>query len=72
MIKKLIRQLIVAYLGRCWGVFHASAYGTGGRYVVLMNEQQYHYYTNFAQGLTPEAFHKLVWALREADGTPSR
>jgi hypothetical protein len=68
MIRKLIHWLIVAYLRHCWGAFHASAYGQDGRYVVLMNDQQYHYYTNFAQGLTPEAFHKVVWALREADG----
>jgi hypothetical protein len=41
-MRKLLHHFIAWYLRRCGGAFHTYAYGTHGRYVVLMNEQAYH------------------------------
>jgi len=48
-MRKIIHWLIVWYLRKCWGAFHAFPYGEQGRYVVLMNEKQYHKYTHLAE-----------------------
>jgi hypothetical protein len=45
LYRKIVHWLIVQYLKSCWGAFHAFPYGSDGRYVVLMNEDQYHHYT---------------------------
>lgn len=42
MIIHLIHKLICRYLRHCSGSFHCYPYGPKGRYVVLMNEDQYH------------------------------
>jgi hypothetical protein len=47
--RRVIHAMICWYLRRCWGAFHHGPYGAaGGRYVVLMNERQYHEYTLLA------------------------
>lgn len=38
----LAKRACVWYLRRCRGAFHWGAYGDSGRYVVLLNERQYH------------------------------
>jgi len=45
----IIHKIIVWYLRHCGGAFHHFAYGPNGRYVVLMNEQQYHDYKNLIE-----------------------
>lgn len=44
MLRKLIHRAIVAYLRRCGGAFHHGGYGSLGRYVMCVNEQQYNAY----------------------------
>lgn len=39
---KLIHSLIVKYLLSCGGAFHHNEYGENGRYIVIMNEEEYH------------------------------
>lgn len=41
-MRHLIHKIICWYLRKCGGAFHAFPYGTQGRYVVLMNDDQYH------------------------------
>lgn len=45
-MKRLIHKAIQWYLRRCGGVFHTNPYGPSGRYVVLMNEYQYHEFSH--------------------------
>lgn len=66
MVKRWVHQAIVAYLKRCGGTFHSGEYGEQGRYVALMTEQQYHYYTVLARSTTADEFFSIVWAAREA------
>lgn len=40
-MRGLIHKMIVWYLRRCWGAFHAYPYGPEGRYVVLMTDGQF-------------------------------
>ena len=40
-MRGLLHRFIVWYLRRCGGVFHTFPYGFHGRYVVVMNEDQY-------------------------------
>lgn len=40
-MRHLLHKAICWYLRRCAGAFHCYPYGTGGRYVVLMDESQY-------------------------------
>lgn len=42
LYRKVIHKLIVKYLISCGCAFHHGEYGESGRYVVLLNEQQYH------------------------------
>jgi len=46
MIRKLIHRAICWYLRKCAGAFHTYPYGETGRYVVLMRDDQYHYWDN--------------------------
>jgi len=41
-MRHLIHKIVVWYLRRCAGAFHAYPYGPTGRYVVLMTDWQYH------------------------------
>jgi hypothetical protein len=41
-MKRIIHKFIVWYLRNCGHAFHHGEYGDKGRYVVLMNESQYH------------------------------
>lgn len=41
-MRHVIHKLICWYLRRCSGAFHCYKYGETGRYVVLMNDDQYH------------------------------
>ena len=43
-MRYIVHWLIVKYLRSCWGAFHMFPYGRTGRYVVLMNEDEYHQY----------------------------
>lgn len=43
-MRKYIHKFIVKYIRNCGGSFHHNKYGVDGRYVVLMNEKQYHNY----------------------------
>lgn len=43
-MKHALHKAIVWYLRRCAGAFHCFRYGPMGRYVVLMNERQFHEY----------------------------
>lgn len=45
-MRHLIHKLIVWYLRKCAGVFHAYPYGRSGRYVMLMTDEQYHQWTS--------------------------
>ena len=45
IMRKIIHKLILKYLIKCGGSFHTNPYGNTGRYIVLMNERQYHDYT---------------------------
>jgi hypothetical protein len=62
---KFIHTLILWYLARCGGAFHTNPYGQAGRYVVAMSDEQYHYYKELAEKITPVEFHGMVWKLRE-------
>ena len=66
-MRHFLHKLIIWHLHRCAGAFHAYPYGERGRYVVLMTDSDYHYYKTLAAGLTPEEFHRRVWAIRESD-----
>jgi len=44
---KAIHWIIEKYLISCGGAFHHNEYGEKGRYVVLMNETEYHYFQEF-------------------------
>jgi len=44
IIAGFLHSFIAGYLQTCAGAFHAFPYGNSGRYVVLMNERQYHEY----------------------------
>ncbi len=48
-MRRQLHRFIVWYLRRCAGAFHFFPYGPKGRYVVLMNETQYHRYTHLAR-----------------------
>ena len=41
-MERVIHRFIVWYLRRAGGAFHTFKYGVDGRYVVLMNETDYH------------------------------
>ena len=41
-MRHLLHKAICWYLRRCAGAFHCYNYGEAGRYVVLMNDDQYH------------------------------
>lgn len=41
-MRHLLHKAICWYLRRCAGAFHCYNYGAAGRYVVLMNDDQYH------------------------------
>lgn len=41
-MRRIIHLLIMAYLQRSGGAFHTRPYGPDGRYVVVMNESEYH------------------------------
>lgn len=43
-MKRMIHRMICWYLRSCGGAFHSYPYGPQGRYVVLMDEGQYHEY----------------------------
>lgn len=43
-MRKIAHKLMQWYLRRSGGAFHTNPYGPAGRYVVLMNEDQYHRY----------------------------
>lgn len=45
-MRHLIHKVICWYLRRCGGAFHCYPYGERGRYVVLMDEQQYAEYNH--------------------------
>jgi len=45
-IRKLIHPAICWYLRRCGGAFHSYPYGKRGRYVVMMTDKQYGWYTH--------------------------
>ena len=48
-MKRKIHSLIVRYLKeRCGGATHVYPYGIEGRYIVIMNEEEYHHFTNRA------------------------
>ena len=47
-MKRLWQRIIVWYLRQCAGAFHSFPYGEQGRYVVLMNELQYHNHKEIA------------------------
>lgn len=50
VIRKYIHGIILWYIeNMCGGDFHTRSYGPSGRYVVLMNEDQYNRYTNYAR-----------------------
>ena len=49
-MRHLLHKFIVWYLRKCAGAFHVYDYGVIGRYVVLMNEQQYHNYSEIRNG----------------------
>ena len=51
-MRRLIHAAIVRYLRRCAGAFHHFPYGPRGRYVVLMNEDQFHRYSHTAREAT--------------------
>lgn len=45
MIRKIIHKFILWYTRSCaGGDFHTNPYGVNGRYIVCMNEKQYHEY----------------------------
>jgi len=41
-MRKLIHRAIIFYLRICGKSFHSFSYSGSGRYVVLMNEREYH------------------------------
>ena len=43
-IRKKLHNFITWYLTEVGGAFHTNKYGKNGRYVVLMNEEEYHQY----------------------------
>jgi len=47
-MRHLLHKAICRYLRCCAGAFHCYSYGPKGRYVVLMNDRQYHRYTALA------------------------
>ena len=49
-MRHVLHRFIVWYLKRCARSFHCFQYGPQGRYVVLMNESQYHEFTNGVSG----------------------
>ena len=55
MFKRVIHAVIVSYLRKCAGAFHHFPYGPNGRYVVLMNEGQFHRYQHLARTSRPRA-----------------
>lgn len=71
MMRRIIHKLIQWYLRRCGGAFHTSPYGPKGRYVVLMNEDQYHWFrcSQPAKTSTPMSAEEL-WAMLSEDDTP--
>lgn len=66
IIAKLIHYLILRYLTHCDGAFHTNPYGPAGRYVVAMSDEQYHYYKELAEKITPDEFHERIWILRDS------
>jgi len=46
LIRKYLHHFIARYIKRCGGAFHTYPYGENGRYVVIMNEEEYHLYQN--------------------------
>lgn len=49
IFRKIIHSTICWYLRRCGKAFHCYSYGLKGRYVVLMNDRQYHRYAALAE-----------------------
>ena len=52
-MKRKIHSLVVRFMAyylkeRCGGVTHVYPYGIEGRYIVIMNEEEYHHFTNRA------------------------
>ena len=52
-MKRKIHSLIVHFMAyylkkHCGGATHVYPYGTEGRYIVIMNEEEYHQFTNRA------------------------
>jgi hypothetical protein len=63
-MKRIAHKLIQWYLRRCGGVFHTNPYGPSGRYVVLMDEDQYHRFRQsqplYQQGFTSAELEVLL------------
>ena len=52
-MKNKIHSRIVRFMAyylkeHCGGATHVYPYGTEGRYIVIMNEEEYHHFTNRA------------------------
>jgi len=63
VIRRIIHRLIERYLRRCGGSFHTRPYGACGRYVVLMTEEEYHYFQEYR--------HRYVWGEQVAEAGDS-
>lgn len=70
LARRITHEIIQWYLRRSGGAFHTNPYGPSGRYVVLMNENQYHQFRQsqpiYQQGFTSAELEDLF---RE-DNTP--
>ncbi len=55
-IRGIIHKFICCYLRSAGGAFHHGEYGADGRYVVLMNEREYHGYAKFIEGQYDETY----------------
>ena len=52
-MKRKIHSLVVRFMAyylkeHCGGATHVYPYGIEGRYIVIMNEEEYHHFTNRA------------------------
>lgn len=67
-LQGLIQDFILWYMRKhAGGEFHFNPYGRhDAGYIVKMNERDYHAYKCIAHGRSPDEFHKMVWALRDA------
>lgn len=68
-MRRLIHKAIQWYLRRSGGAFHTNEYGPSGRYVVLLNEDQYHAFRREQAPLRPASLQELE-ALLSEDCTP--